>query len=207
MAFILFMIPECSKKALKAHKTIFQGRIIKVIEAEPQPQNNFSIFNESDSSTYKKKLLAKQKKSVNDSKNWNSLFMKSDTVVDSISKQLNLKKSDILDQESDNMAVRVALSETELIKQTKEDLAKEGIDFDLKNERSKKMLLIKNLPKETTEKEIFELFSQSGNVNRVVIPRSQTIALIEYNEPSEARSALRFFAYKNFKVKKNSKIF
>jgi multiple RNA-binding domain-containing protein 1 len=144
-------------------------------------------------------LQAKKKVNANDSKNWNSLFMKTDTVVESISKQMNLKKNELLDRDADNMAVRIALGEAELIKQTKEDLEKEGIDFDSKNERSKTMILIKNLPKDTTERELQELFSQSGSISRIVIPRSQTIALVEFNEPSEARSAFRFFAFKTFK--------
>lgn len=197
MAFILFMIPECAKKALVLDKTFFQGRIIKVEPAESKPQPK--ILQIDDSSTYKEKLLAKKKSQAGNSINWNTLFMKTDTVVENISKQMGVKKSEILDRESDNMAVRVALGEAELIKQTREDLEKEGIDFDVKNARSKTMILVKNLPKNTEENEITNLFSEYGNLGRVIIPRSKTIALVEFLEQNDAKSAFRSLAYKSFK--------
>jgi hypothetical protein len=47
------MIPECSRKALEMNKTVFQGRIIKVLEAEPKPKTNAQLLHESDSTSYK----------------------------------------------------------------------------------------------------------------------------------------------------------
>lgn len=197
MAFILFMIPECAKKALALDKTFFQGRIIKVTPAEAKPQPRALQID--DSSSYKDKLLAKKKSQAGNSINWNTLFMKPDTVVENISKQMGVKKSEILDKDSDNMAVRVALGEAELIKQTREDLEKEGIDFDSKNARSKTMILVKNLPKDTDDKDLSNLFSSYGTLGRIIIPRSKTIALVEFIEQNDAKSAFRGLAYKNFK--------
>jgi hypothetical protein len=53
MSFILYMIPECSRKALEMNKKVFQGRIIKVLEAEPKPKTGAQLLHESDSTSYK----------------------------------------------------------------------------------------------------------------------------------------------------------
>ena len=62
-------------------------------------------------------------------------------------------------------------------------------------ERSKTVMLVKNLPASTTREEIVELFSPSGRLGRVVLPSSGVTAVVEFQEPTEARSAFRSLAY------------
>jgi len=56
--------------------------------------------------------------------------MNQDAVASSMAKRSNISKSDLLDRDQSNMAVRVAHSETIIINQTKQWLKDQGIDLD-----------------------------------------------------------------------------
>ncbi len=43
-----------------------------------------------------------------------------------------------------------------------------------------------------------ELFSSCGTVKRLVLPPTKTLAIVEFAEAAEARSAFRGLAYKRF---------
>lgn len=78
--------------------------------------------------TYKgEKYLAKRLEEVNNTSSWNSLYLNNDTVMKVITEKLGVKASDILDVESGNMAVRVALAETEVLEDTKKWLESQGV--------------------------------------------------------------------------------
>lgn len=47
-----------------------------------------------------------------------------------------------------------------------------------------------------------ELFGRHGDIGRLVLPPTRVLALIEYLEPSEARSAFRGLAYRRLQVQK-----
>lgn len=61
---------------------------------------------------------------------WNALYIRSDTIVDYIASKYNMKKSEILNVQEGNMAVRLALGETEVIDETKVFLKDQGIDME-----------------------------------------------------------------------------
>ena len=66
--------------------------------------------------TYKgEKYLNKRLEEVRNTSSWNSMYLNSTTVMDVITHKLGVKASDILDVETGNMAVRVALAETEVL--------------------------------------------------------------------------------------------
>ncbi len=211
MAFVLFMIPENANAAIaKINNTIYQGRLIYAIPAKKRQMNSYkekdSFF--SGTSSYKKKLEAQRKAMAQSQHNWNSLFIRSDTVADSISKQIGVSKRDmLLGGDVENAAVRLALGETELIQQTKEELSEHGINLEVLNDknvpRSKNVIMVKNLPFESNEdqirKELHELFSsRGGQVSRVVVPESRAVALVEFHEPNDARTAFKACAYRQF---------
>lgn len=82
--------------------------------------------------TYKgEKYLAKRLEEVNDTSSWNSLYLNNDTVMKVITEKLGVKASDILDVESGNMAVRVALAETEVLEDTKKWLESQGVKMEV----------------------------------------------------------------------------
>ena len=81
--------------------------------------------------TYKgEKYLAKRLEEVNNTSSWNSLYLNNDTVMKVITEKLGVKASDILDVESGNMAVRVALAETEVLEDTKKWLESQGVKLE-----------------------------------------------------------------------------
>lgn len=56
--------------------------------------------------------------------------MNQDAVATSMAKKLNISKGSLLNRDQDNLAVRVAKSETIIINQTKEWMKEQGIDID-----------------------------------------------------------------------------
>lgn len=112
-----------------------------------------------------------------------------------------MAKSEILNAESDNMAVRLALAETQIVNETKEFLEKHGIILEsfAKKERSDTVILVKNTPYGTSEDDMRELFGKYGELGRVLVPPAKTMAVVEFLEPSEARAAFKALAYRRYK--------
>lgn len=82
--------------------------------------------------TYKgEKYLARRLEEVNNTASWNALYLNNDTVMKVISEKLGVKTSDILDVESGNMAVRVALAETEVLEDTKKWLESQHVQIEV----------------------------------------------------------------------------
>eukprot|EP00967_Tisochrysis_lutea_P007301 scaffold8684_cov20-Tisochrysis_lutea.AAC.1 len=49
-----------------------------------------------------------------------------------------------------------------------------------------------------SEEELHAMFSRCGPLARLVLPPSHALALVEYNEPQDARSAFKALAYKKY---------
>lgn len=199
-AHIMYMIPE---NAITAYSeldgSIFQGRILHILPSYEKPEKKIE---ESEEGSFKQKKEMKINSMKNNSASWNSLFMNIDSVLQSVSNEFSVKKSDILDIESDSMATKLALAETHVINETKKYLEEEGICLDAFNdmkERSKNIILIKNIPFETESREIWHLFGKFGTLSRVLIPPTKTVAVVEFLESSEAKAAFRSLAYAKFK--------
>lgn len=58
---------------------------------------------------------------------------------------------------------------------------------------------IKNIPFDTEEAELKRMFAKHGRITRFILPPYRTIALVMYDQPSEARKAFMQLAYKKFK--------
>ncbi|KAJ3067372.1 putative RNA-binding protein 19 [Podochytrium sp. JEL0797] len=203
-AFIMYLLPEHAVKAYSSlGNQIFQGRLMDILPGQEKKKT----FEEDETllgadASYKKKLELKKKKSANNEYSWNSLFINSDAVAEAMARKLNVKKSDILDPSSSNMAVRLALAETDIINETKTYLESEGIDlnaFTRQKTRSTTILLAKNIPAGTTTDELETIFSKFGALGRIVVPPSGTIGMIEFLEPNECKTAFRRLAYTKFK--------
>lgn len=100
-------------------------------------------------------------------------------------------------------AVRLALGETQIVADTREFLEEQGVVLDAfsrpPSSRSKTVLIIKNLPIKTPVEEIRDMFSKHGELGRVILPPNGITAIVEFNEPSEAKNAFRRLAYTNYK--------
>jgi multiple RNA-binding domain-containing protein 1 len=103
-AFVLFVVPTDAVKAfLENDKEIFQGRIIEIVAAIDKPKTHDE---ENEGTTFKEKRDILKRKNAGNNINWNALFMNSDAVAESMARKLGVKKIDILDKSSDDMAVR-----------------------------------------------------------------------------------------------------
>jgi multiple RNA-binding domain-containing protein 1 len=119
-----------------------------------------------------------------------------------MARKLGVKKAEILDSTTEDMAVRLALAETNIINETKEYFVQNGISLDSFGQSKKKsptVILVKNIPGSTEENEIIELFKPFGDLGRIVLPPARTIAIIEFPDRNEAKVAFRKLAYKKFK--------
>ena len=225
--FVTFLFPAHAIEAAKQlDGQFFQGRILHVLPAMEQEEvaeggaENGSTGTKSTrgpgpqigSSTgfvseFQKKRQDKQKELANQDFNWNTLFIRPDAVASAMATNLQVSKSDLLDVESSSsMAVRLALGETNIIKETKEFLASEGVHLDaLKGHynksivRSTTVIIAKNIPTNTQIDELRNVFGRFGTLVKVVMPPSRTVSLIEFAAPQEARAAFKHLAYKQFK--------
>ena len=163
-----------------------------------------TAFGKSTDSSFKKDQEQKRRTSAFSELGWNSLFIRSDTVAEAMAAKLNLSKSELLDPTSDNLAVRLALSETQIIAETKQFLENEGICIDsfsagMKKERSKSCILIKNVPYSTELADLKVLFGKFGDLNRLILTPNKSMGLIDFVDPAQARLAFKNIAYTKFK--------
>lgn len=71
-------------------------------------------------------------------------------------------------------AIRMAMAETQLVKRTREFFLSNGVKLDAFShsaaERSRVVIIVKNLSSQTTTDELRELFSRQGEVKDVLMP-------------------------------------
>ncbi|KAF7803955.1 multiple RNA-binding domain-containing protein 1 [Senna tora] len=214
IAYILYTLPEFAARALEElDNSIFQGRLLHVLPAmqrsSDNKENHSSMDQNSKSLKQKREEERKAAEASGDTRAWNSLFMRPDTVVENIARKYGVSKSDLLDREADDLAVRIALGETQVIAETKKALTNAGVNVESLEEfangnkdgvkRSKHVLLVKNLPYGSSENELAKMFGKFGSLDKIILPPTKTLALVVYLEPAEARAAFRGLAYKRFK--------
>ncbi|KAL6549886.1 hypothetical protein OROMI_020374 [Orobanche minor] len=232
LAYVLFAIPEaaarksapvllpgslhclasfCPIMALKEMDgSIFQGRLLHVMPAKQKNQSDAPEINNA-SKTLKQQRISERKESeaTGNIRAWNTLFMRPDTIVENIARKYGVSKSELLDRESDDLAARVALGETQVIAETKKALSIAGVNISSLEEfatgktdglkRSNHVILVKNLPYGSSEGELSEKFGKFGSLDKIILPPTKTLAVVVFLEPAEARAAFRGLAYKRFK--------
>jgi multiple RNA-binding domain-containing protein 1 len=199
MAFVTFMMPRDAVKAFDAlNGTPLCGRILHILPAVASQ----TIEKDTSHLSYKEKKALKEKAEAENGHNWNALFMKNDAVAAAVSSRLGIEKTEFLDHEvSSSLAVRMALGETHVVSETKTQLLQDGVNVTVlenaskKTPRSNSVILIKNISHECNAEELRRLFSKHGDVVRVVLPATRTIALIEFHLSNEAKTAFRSLAY------------
>ncbi|CAI0392519.1 unnamed protein product [Linum tenue] len=210
-AYVRYARAESAARALEElDKTIFQGRLLHIMPAK-KTYTADNVHRDQGSKTLKQRREDQKKaaEAGGDTRAWNSLFMRSDTVVENIARRHGISKSDLLDPESDDLAVRVALGETQVIAETKKALATAGVNVKSLEEiaagntdglkRSKHVVLVKNLPYGSSEGELAQMFGKFGTLDKIVLPPTKTMGLVVFLQPSDARTAFRGLAYKRYK--------
>ncbi|XP_014413974.2 probable RNA-binding protein 19 [Camelus ferus] len=202
-AFVAFMFPEHAVKAYaEVDGQVFQGRMLHVLPSTIKKESSEDTDTPG-SSSYKKKKESKDKANSSSSHNWNTLFMGPNAVADAIAQKYSASKSQVFDHETKgSVAVRVALGETQLVQEVRRFLIDNGVSLDSFSqaaaERSKTVILVKNLPAGTLAAELQETFGRFGSLGRVLLPEGGVTAIVEFLEPLEARRAFRHLAYSKF---------
>ncbi|KIJ64334.1 hypothetical protein HYDPIDRAFT_112328 [Hydnomerulius pinastri MD-312] len=199
LAYVTFAQSSSALAAYEAlDKKSFQGRLLHILPAVDR-KGKFEVVEAGD----KKKSLkdernAKRKATAGREFNWSMLYMNSDAVAASVADRLNISKADILNPESDNAAVKLALAETHVIQETKSYLESQGVILSTFSSRARSdtIILVKNIPYGTTADQIRELFEAHGKLSRVVVPPAGTMAVVEFEHTDEAGKAFRAVAYR-----------
>ncbi|KAJ3693957.1 hypothetical protein LUZ60_009437 [Juncus effusus] len=214
IGYVLFASPESALRALEElDNSIFQGRLLHIMAARPQKsdksESDEKVLGEKNSLKKMREEKRKEVEASGDTRAWNSLFMRQDTVVENIARKNGITKSELLDREADDLAVRIALGETHIIKETKRSLSNSGVNVSALEElaskrneshkRSNHVVLVKNLPYSCSEGDLVSMFGKYGSVERVILPPSRALALVIFLEAAEARSAFKGLAYKRYK--------
>ncbi|KAI0370963.1 hypothetical protein BV20DRAFT_1071162 [Pilatotrama ljubarskyi] len=204
LAYVSFAKPEDALAAYEAlDKTSFQGRLLHILPALDRKGKEASGEGEGKKRTLKQDREAKRKAMAGKEFNWAMLYMNSDAVVSSIADRMNVSKADILNPESDNAAVKLALAETHVIQETKTFLEQHGVDLSAldtspskRPPRSDRILLVKNIPYGTSAADVRALFEPHGELRRVLVPPAGTLAVVEFVHADEGRKAFRAVAYR-----------
>ena len=232
LAYATFALPEDGVKCIDVlDGAIFQGRILHVLPAKRAPTNaekntlggvgRITLVNDDNgednddendpnNNSYKKQKEHARKADAADKKAWNALFMRQDTVLSAVAAMYGVDKGDLLSTETEDVAVRVALGEAQVIANTKKELGDVGVNVhalesaaasreNVKIARSQHSILIKNLPYESEESDLREMCEKFGTLSQLVLPSTRTIAIAEFLESNEARRAFQGLAYKRYR--------
>ncbi|EON67135.1 hypothetical protein W97_06388 [Coniosporium apollinis CBS 100218] len=201
-AYVQFHKPEDAIEALKQMDgKIFQGRLLHILYAAAKRETKLDEYAISKLPLKKQKQIQRKSGAASSTFNWNALYMSTDAVMSSISDRLGVSKSELLDPTSSNAAVKQAHAETHIIQETKSYFAQNGVDLDSfkKRERGDTAILIKNFPYGTEAEELRKMLEEHGQVRRLLMPPSGTIAIVEFAQANQARSAFSACAYRKMK--------
>ncbi|CAA7406840.1 unnamed protein product [Spirodela intermedia] len=210
IGYVHYVHLESAARALKElDNSIFQGRLLHIMCAKPQnPSVERQESNPPLSLKQKREEQRKASESSGDTRAWNSLFIRQDTVVENIARKYGIDKSDVLNKEADDLAVRIALAETHTIAETKKALKCAGVNVAALEEfasgkgsvrRSNHVILVKNLPYSSSEGDLTKMFGKFGSLDKIILPPTKTLALVIFLESAEARAAFKGLAYKRYK--------
>jgi multiple RNA-binding domain-containing protein 1 len=118
--------------------------------------------------------------------------------MSSVAEKLGVSKADLLDPTSSDAAIKQAHAETHVIQETKAYFTVNGVNLDSfkQRERGNTTILVKNFSFGIKLNDIRKLFEQYGQLTRVLMPPSGTIAIVEFARPDEAQKAFKSLAYR-----------
>lgn len=205
-AYILFENPDDAVNAyVELDKQIFQGRLLHILPGDTKKDHRLDEFDLKNLPLKRQRELKRKSNASKQVFSWNSLYMNSDAVLTSVAHKLGLKKSDLIDPEQSNSAVKQALAEAHVIGDVRKYFESHGVDltkfaqFKNPSERDSRIILLKNFPFGTTREEIIELFLPFGKLERVLMPPSGTIAIVQFRDITAGRAAFSKLSFKRFK--------
>ncbi|EGZ77888.1 multiple RNA-binding domain-containing protein 1 [Neurospora tetrasperma FGSC 2509] len=199
-AMIRYENPASALAAFQTDGTVFQGRIVHILPAAAKRENKLDEFALSKLPLKKQQLLRKKAEAASSTFNWNSLFMSQDAVNTAMAERLGVSKAELLDPTDASAAVKQAVAETTVIQEAKQYFAANGVNIEAfkTQQRGDTTILVKNIKNATIE-EMRTLFEEHGTVLRVLMPPSGTIAIVQFAQPVQCRTAFARKAYSRFK--------
>lgn len=200
-AFVLLATSESAAAAfLDADGVTFQGRILHILAASAK-RDKLDEFALSKLPLKQQNLLRKRAQAATSKFNWNSLYMSADAVNASVADRLGVSKAELVDPTNADAGVKQALAETSVIQQTKAYFIAHGVDLDSfkSSQRGDSAILVKGFEYGTSTEEIRTLFEEHGQVLKVLMPPTGTIAIVQFAKAPEAKAAFTKLAYRRFK--------
>lgn len=118
--------------------------------------------------------------------------------MSSVADRLGVSKADLLDPTSSDAAVKQAHAETHVIQETKAYFASNGVNIEAfkERERGNTAILVKNFSFGVKSSDLRSLFEPYGQITRLLMPPSGTIAIVEFARPDQAQAAFKGLAYR-----------
>ncbi|BDD54619.1 Multiple RNA-binding domain-containing protein1 [Monascus purpureus] len=191
-----------ANSAVNAYKEIdglnFQGRLLHILPASAKKTYKIDEYELSKLPLKKQKQIKRRLESTSSTFNWNSLYMNTDAVMSSVAERLGVSKAELLDPTSSDAAVKQAHAETHVIQETKAYFASNGVNLDSfkQRERGNTAILVKNFSFGVKASDLRNMFEPYGQITKLLMPPSGTIAIVEFARPDEAQKAFKSLAYR-----------
>ncbi|TKX22842.1 RNA recognition motif-containing protein 14 [Elsinoe australis] len=201
-AFVQFENADDAATAWKSlDGTPLNGRLLHILPGSAKRENKIDDFSLSKLSHKKQEQIKRRQEAATKTFNWNSLYMNTDAVLSSVADRLGADKSSLLDPTSSDAAVKQAHAETHVIQETKSYFKSHGVNLDSfsRKKRGDTAILVKNFPYDAKASELKDLFEQHGKLKRFLLPPSGTIAIVEFENSAQAKSAFKALAYSRIK--------
>ncbi|GAA6062934.1 hypothetical protein JCM10212_005947 [Sporobolomyces blumeae] len=199
LAYVTFGSPQAAVAAFDAMDgRTLQGRLLHILPAvgrlaktRPSPPSN----------SVKADRLEARKQTGGRAFSWATLYLNSNAALSAVADRLGVAKSALLDPSASDPAIKVALAEAHTLGEIKQYLENEGVNVDAFGKpgpRSATCILLKNLPYGSTESSLRALLAPFGQPNRILVPPSGTIAIVDMPDAQSASEAWRALLYKQF---------
>lgn len=182
-------------------KQIFQGRLLHILPGDKKKDHRLDEFDLKNLPLKKQRELKRKAQASKAQFSWNSLYMNQDAVLESVAAKMGVKKNELIDAQSSDSAVKQALAEAHVIGDVRKYFETKGVDiasFNNSKEKDDRIILVKNFTFGTTIEQLGDMFSQYGEIKRLLMPPAGTIAIIEFRDAPSARAAFSKLAYKRF---------
>ncbi|GIK02365.1 multiple RNA-binding domain-containing protein 1 [Aspergillus viridinutans] len=198
-AYVQYVEPDA---AVQAYNELdgkhFQGRLMHILPAAAKKTYKIDEHELSKLPLKKQKQIKRKLEASSSTFSWNSLYMNTDAVMSSVAERLGVSKADLLDPTSAEAAVKQAHAETHVIQETKAYFTANGVNVDAfkQRERGNTAILVKNFSYGVKTDDLRKLFEPYGQITRLLMPPSGTIAIVEFARPDEAQNAFKGLAYR-----------
>ncbi|KAG5289464.1 multiple RNA-binding domain-containing protein [Histoplasma ohiense] len=198
-AYVQYANPEAAIQAYRAlDGKVFQGRLLHILPASSKKTYKLDEYELSKLPLKKQQQIKRRQEAASSNFSWNSLYMNADAVMSSVSERLGVSKSELLDPTSSDAAIRQAHAETHVIQETKAYFSSNGVNLDSfkQRERGNTAILVKNFSFGVKADDIRKLFEPFGQIKRLLMPPSGTIAIVEFVMADECQKAFKGLAYR-----------